>query len=401
MKVLFVTFQHPWPPDVGGRQRLFYLARELAKRHEVTLVSLLPTESPDRAEWDKVAAETFTRVIETDCRAWSRPEPVGRSRWASRAFNLKRLFLNRMPRQVQNWTTPEAQDYFAWLASEVPHDVAWIDKAYIACQAKIAGLPRIVVDLMELETIKMERDRECERGRRRVFNWLEWRKLRMFERRLPGEFWRVAVCSPNDKDFFGADARNVFVVPNGINELPPIKSPVEENGNLLFVGAMDYRPNHDAVSWFARTVLPGIVKRNSRAVFHVVGQAPESDIAALHDGSGVHVHGRVPRVAEYYQQASVVVAPIRLGSGTRLKVLEALNWGKALVATGTAVEGLDLRPGVDFAQADTEADMISACCRLLEDGDERRRLGSNGREHVRKRFSWNSIGEALDAAVTP
>ncbi|MBA4067422.1 MAG: hypothetical protein C0501_27675 [Isosphaera sp.] len=404
MRLLFVSFMHPWPGDVGGRQRLLNVSRELARRHEVTMVNLLPLEPPpdppDRDGWDRFAKDTFARVVATDCREWLPPESPPPSRLAGVAGNLWRLFVNPWPRQVQNWMVPKAVEFFRRLAKEVPHDVVWVDKAYIAVQARAAGLANVVVDLMELESVNAGRAL-AGRGGGRYLERAELRKLTRFEARLPEMFWRLVVCSPKDAAFFGPGRPNVYVVPNGITPRDPVDPAGEEDGNLLFVGVMDYAPNRDAVLWFAREVLPRVAERVPAAALHVVGLKPPDDIRALHDGKRVVVHGGVPDVGEYYRRAAVVVAPIRLGSGTRLKVLEALNLGKALVASEMAAEGLGLRPGVDFLQPDSPAAFADACVRLLGGAAERRRLAAAGHAEVRRRFLWDTVGEAADQAVTP
>jgi glycosyltransferase involved in cell wall biosynthesis len=119
----------------------------------------------------------------------------------------------------------------------------------------------------------------------------------------------------------------------------------------------------------------------------------------LHDGSTCVVHGLVPDVTPYFEQAAVVVAPIRQGSGTRLKVLEALGRGKAVVATSVAAEGLDLRPGVDLEIADDPEAFARACAHLLADPAARRELGATGRRRVLERYRWEDIGAMAEKVL--
>jgi glycosyltransferase involved in cell wall biosynthesis len=357
-------------------------------------------ESPDRDGWERFAEQTYSRVVETDCRTWQSPPPQHRSRFAAIFANMTRLLLSRQPRQVQNWSVPGAIDFFRQFTVGTKYDVCWIDKGYIAVQAQRAGLQPIVVDLMEVMSINTGREVATHGRWNTIFGKLENRKLQRFESQLPRQFWRVVVCSPKDRLFF-SDAPNVYVVPNGIHPLSALPPRQEMSHYLLFVGAMDYSPNQDAVRWFIDEVLPKILSQYPTAEFHVLGQFPPADITALHDDSTVIIHGRVPSLDEFYSRATVVVAPIRQGSGTRLKVLEALNWGKALVATSTAVEGLALRPGVDFEQADTTGAMAEVCCRLLGSPDARSRLAKSGRDYVLREFQWSQIGNVANTVVAP
>jgi glycosyltransferase involved in cell wall biosynthesis len=162
---------------------------------------------------------------------------------------------------------------------------------------------------------------------------------------------------------------------------------------------MGYEPNADAVKYFMHDVMPGIQGQQSDACLSVVGKEAEHDIQQLHDGQACFVHGQVPDVTRYYQSAGLVIAPIRLGSGTRLKILEALMFGKALVASSVAVEGLDIRPGIDLEVADTPSSFANACLELMRDERRRHRLGQAGRERVLERYEWARIGSLANAVV--
>lgn len=367
----------------------------------MTLVSLLPCEQEHRDGWESFAKDHFSQVIETDCRRWLpsdiETESVLRRKWS----NAMRL-ASPLPRVIQNWQSKGLRAFFRDLRQRVQYDVAWIDRSYVATVARRAGFESIVIDVDEVETAKVRRAlTSTVAGRDRL--WRQWdaAKLSHFERRLPRHTWRVVVCKEEDRSYFDGSRGNVFVVPNGILEGSPATLDAANSGRLLFVGAMDYGPNDDAACWFAERILPLINQRSQIATFDIVGQHPGPQVTALNDGACVKVHGRVPEVAPYYQDATVVVAPIRQGSGTRLKVLEALSNGKALVATDVAVEGLGLRPGVDFELANSSAEFADACVRLLKDPPKRLRLGDSGRQSVLQRFRWDAVSRMAEAAITP
>jgi glycosyltransferase involved in cell wall biosynthesis len=162
---------------------------------------------------------------------------------------------------------------------------------------------------------------------------------------------------------------------------------------------MDYDPNVDAARYFALSILPLILKENTSACFHIVGKDPAREVRALQDDASCVIHGAVPDVTPYFDSASVFVAPIRQGSGTRLKVLEALARGKAVVATSTGAEGLDLRPGVDLEIADAPDAFARACIRLLADPPARERLGNSGRQRVMDLYRWEKIGAMAERVL--
>jgi glycosyltransferase involved in cell wall biosynthesis len=162
---------------------------------------------------------------------------------------------------------------------------------------------------------------------------------------------------------------------------------------------MGYDPNADAVKWFMRDVMPAILRQHPPARFAIVGKEAGPAVQALHDGRHCIVHGGVPDVTPFYAGAGLVVVPIRLGAGTRLKVLEALMLGKPIVATTMAIEGIDLKPGVHVEIADTPEEFARTCVALLQDEPRRRRLAEAGRQRVIELYQWSHIGDLATAAI--
>jgi glycosyltransferase involved in cell wall biosynthesis len=168
---------------------------------------------------------------------------------------------------------------------------------------------------------------------------------------------------------------------------------------MLFVGSMGYDPNADAVKWFMRDIMPDILRQHPPARLAVVGKEVGADVQKLHDGRSCIVHGAVPEVAPFYAAAGIVVVPIRLGAGTRLKVLEALMLGKPIVATPMAVEGIDLQPGQHYEVAENERAFARICVELMRDEARRRRLAEAGRQRVIELYQWARIGDLAAEAV--
>jgi glycosyltransferase involved in cell wall biosynthesis len=143
-------------------------------------------------------------------------------------------------------------------------------------------------------------------------------------------------------------------------------------------------------------VLPRIRARHPGARFVMAGARPREAVRALDNGTDVVVAGSVPDLEPYYRRAALVVVPMWLGGGTRIKVLEALAHGKALVATCVGAEGLSLEPGEALEIADGPGVFADACVWLLGDAGARRRLAENGRERVRERYEWDAVlGQGL------
>jgi glycosyltransferase involved in cell wall biosynthesis len=403
VKILFVSAYFPWPLVSGGCQRRFHLVEALARRHDVTLVALT-REEPSLAGWTPCPLrQQCQRVIAIDARSYLPASARSLETWAPIGDRIRELFVSPAPAILRYWNTSAGLvEFFCDLRRSDHFDAVWVDRSYFGAVLRRAGFDRLVVDVDDLESIFAMRNlRISPWYRSKPLHYIESAKLYFYERSLPRWYWRLVVCKEEDRGFFGSYRRKVFVVPNGVVECPVSPPTKERPGNVLFIGLMDMDPNIDAVMFFARSVLPRLRALIPETCFHVVGKDPPVIVRTLHDGVSCLIHGLAPDLTPFYESASVVVAPIRQGSGTRLKVLEALAWGKAMVATTTAIEGLDLRPGVDLEIADDPEALARTCTRLLRDPAARHRLGEAGRQRVSERYRWDKIGEMAECVLTP
>jgi polysaccharide biosynthesis protein PslH len=395
-KVLFVSHKHPWPLVEGSRHRLYHAVQALATNHSVTLLTLLPRAKRMEGLTDFPLAGNCDRVIQVDSELETGVQGHGGSRLSRRARRLRELFFSGQPDLVRRWDCPELLSTLHELKRTEHFDVVWVARSYIAEIARRAGFERIVVDVDDIETISATRRLRLLRwSPKKLSGYVDLTKLRRFERSLPRRYWRLVVCKDDDRDFFGSDRDRVFVVPNGVADFPATRPDNEVQGRLLFLGTMGYGPNIDAVQYFCDSILARVAQRSPGVSFHVIGRNVGPEVLAYHDGKNRVIHGFAEDVAPHFEAASVVVAPIRLGSGTRLKVLEALARRKAVVATSTAIEGLDLRAGVDLEVADDAAAFAAKCACLLGDARLRRSMAESGRNRVLARYRWESIGHLV------
>jgi glycosyltransferase involved in cell wall biosynthesis len=201
---------------------------------------------------------------------------------------------------------------------------------------------------------------------RRQFARLERRKVETLERRV----WRMMncclACSEHDAAEMRAGGATVILCPNGADPVTPLAAPTRgeaEPLRLLFVGAVDYRPNQLGLEWFITEVLPGLRRRLAAGVVvDVVGSPPRH----LEGKEQVSLHGRVPSVAPFYTDAHAVIVPVLYGSGTRLKVIEAMAFRRPVVSTTAGAEGLPIRDGTEFFQADRPDEFVEALLKLAE-----------------------------------
>jgi polysaccharide biosynthesis protein PslH len=230
-----------------------------------------------------------------------------------------------------------------------------------------------------------------------VYSFIQWRRLVRFERRVCETVDYVIAVSEADAEAFRklAPQARVAVVPNGIyaDEYQGVKTQQLELGPapLLFTGTMNYRPNVDAVVWFANEVLPEVRKIIPDARLFVVGNRPHARLDKLRQRDDIEITGYVQDVLPFLQSAMVYVAPLRMGSGTRLKLLQAMAVGCAIVATSVGAQGLDVTSGREMMLADTSESFAQATVSLLRDADLRVKMGEAARKVVCDKYDWSVI----------
>lgn len=239
------------------------------------------------------------------------------------------------------------------------------------------------------------------RGRRQ--RWLlrrEMAKAHHLEQWAVRSYDALLTVSAEDARALGAGtATPVIVAPNGVDLDRFQPAPLGREPRLVFTGTMNYLPNVDAMQWFCTEVLPLVRAQVPGTTLDIVGRHPVADVEALGNLDGVHVHGGVPQIVPWLHDARVVVVPLRLGTGTRLKALEAMACARPLVATGIGLEGLGVRDGVHALVRETPAAMADAIVLLLRDDEAASGIGAAGRALVEASFDWKRIGAALADAV--
>jgi sugar transferase (PEP-CTERM/EpsH1 system associated) len=393
-RILIVCPEAPSPPDGGFNLRVYHLATQLARRNRVTLLAYGAAD--DGRDWDGLARtlEGVHRVPPPAIRAAGHQLGALRRRRRQLASLVRRSSFH-----LNVLRSESMQAAIDGLVRTAGFDIIQVESSGMMCFDYLGDAP-VVLDEHNIEYDLLSRVAEVETSPlRRLFGRLEATKARREELRA----WKVVdgcvATSVVDESVIrsACPAVRTAVVPNAVDTdwFTPGTAPVDQD-SMVFVGRMDYRPNVDAVTWFALHVLPRVRRVRPSATLTVVGDGAPPSVRRL-AGHGVVLTGRVEDVRPFVHHAGVVVAPLRAGSGTRLKVLEALSMAKALVSTPVGVEGIDVTAGEHLLLADDPDEMADKILVLMSDPVLRARIGALGRTLVVERYGWTAAVARLEA----
>ena len=396
MRLLLLTPQLPYPPHQGTTIRNYNVIRQLATRHEVNLLSF----AGHACELDAAAP------LRDVCRS-VQVIPVPPRTTAQR---LRTLLTSALPDMAMRLPSPAFHDALAaFLAYEAPDivQVEGIEMAQygLAIAATRSGArPLLVFDDHNAEYVLQRRafETDVHRPRRWIaaaYSWLQWHRLARYERLMCLTHDRIVVASDADRSALRRLLPDlaVSVIPNGVDTALYVRDAGGCAGitipphSLVFTGKMDFRPNIDGVTWFVHRVLPAIRAQVPDACFYIVGMKPHPRVLALGGEPGVVVTGYVDDVRPYIAAADVCVVPLRIGGGTRLKIMESMAMSAVVVATSLGCEGFPLEHGKHLMIADSPEQFAATVVALLRDPGARARLGAEARRFVEARYDWASI----------
>lgn len=389
LKVLVIDEDLPYPLDSGKRIRTWNLLRRLATHHDVTLLCYGAQDSPALA----ALKDARLKVRLVPC-----ADRVGGG-WRL-YFGLILNLFSGYPYSVDKHYSKKFQSALDELTSEAKWDLL---------QCEWTPYMRFVSPNIEYPILVATHNVECQIWERRAehavnplaasFFRNQAAKMRRFEIDAVKRADAVTAVTTADAETMRQwRARDVTVIPNGADLESYNPAPEkEEPDQIVSVSSLDWFPNQDALEYFAAEILPEITRTNSKAVVTIVGRRPPAAFKEkIQNVPGVRFLGEVQDVRPFLESASVVVVPLRIGGGSRLKILEALAAGKAVVSTTIGAEGLELTPGKDLIIADGPQEFAAAVLNLLKDPAKRQALGESGRQTVIAKYDWKEIAQRLE-----
>lgn len=397
LNILFVSPMAPSPPRFGAQARTHGLLSNLARRHDLS--ALVLHDDSDTPEVSGPAMRAYCREV-----AFVRNPNHARG-WRRRALQA-RSWLSRRSYQHHLFAAPAFQEALDRMLGNQRFDVVFVNFPYLAHYRLRRSPPGTLAPVVVIDSHDVGYDlaRQVAASSaplgQRLHASLNWRKLAREELSAYNAADAVCVCSTADQKRLAADApsANTVVIPNSadVEHLQPRGTdPAPDGRTVLFFGLLATVPNVDGVLYFLREIWPRIAAVRSDVRFVIIGADPAPVIRAQ-TAPGVTVVGPVDDLRPYLSAASVVVVPLRLGSGTRLKILEAWAMSRPVVSTALGAEGLDCVPGRHLLIADDPSEFAGSVLRVLSEPVLADELGRAGRALVCDRYSWRSSAEALE-----
>jgi len=389
MRILWVKGGKLLPVDTGGKIRSYNLLKQLAARHEVTLLSYYDGQRD--AGYETEIVEHFSRAV-----------AISTGRPDSSAIDYLRHLFSPAPYAVTKFTSVRAGALVReWMADD-SFDVAVCD--FLSASLNFPAEMRTPTVLFQhnVESVLWRRQADYEPNLiKRIAFKLEAAKMIRYETEAVNRFDHVIAVSENDREKMArmTERSRITVVPTGV-DLDAYRQQQSNDSTepvVVFTGSMDWEANIDGVEYFCSEIWPRVLKAVPGARFRIVGRNPHPRVQALASDS-IEVTGTVQSVIDHLKEAAVFVVPLRIGGGTRLKIYEAMAMGKAVVSTSVGAEGLDVEDGRDIMLADTVPSFADSIIKLLCDRQARKRIESAA-ARLAARFDWSVIADRFEQVL--
>lgn len=394
-ELLYLVHRIPYPPNKGDKIRSYHLLKHLSERYRIHLGTFIDDEN------DRKYLEKVRNLCGETCFLDLHPR-------MARLRSLRGLFSGQ-PLSLPYYRDKRLQAWVNDMLGTRPVRDVLIFSSAMAQYVSHASHVRRTMDFVDIDSDKWMQYAATTSW---PMSWIYQRESRLllgYERQVVRDFDSATFVSEAEADLFKQlapeAAAKVTYFNNGVDagyfspqNIYPNPYPAGTS-ILIFVGAMDYWANVDAVEWFARSVFPAISAQLPKVEFYIVGARPTATVTALSALPGVTVTGSVPDVRPYLAHASLAVAPLRIARGIQNKVLEAMAMEKIVIASPQAVEGISASPDQELVVANDECEFVSRIITLLQCAPNRA-IGCAARARVLKDYSWNESLGRIDTLLS-
>lgn len=391
MKILFVTTKSPFPLYEGRALRTYNLIKQIARKHEVYLCTFVQT--PEELRGVEHMRDICARVD-------VHPLYLGAGKWRL-PWDVLRDLVSRSPLLAVKYRTASMVNCVRALRKTVRFDLVHLDMLHLGDYLDVCAPLPVVLTEHNVESVLLRRRVENESNAlRKLYLGYQCGKLERYEARVCRSANHVIAVSELDAEHIRelSGQPQITTITNGVDTEYFRDTGAEPRAHsLVFVGGLTWFPNHDAIRYFAEQILPLVAREIPDVTLTVVGKNPDDKaIREVSANPRIRLAGLVDDVRPSISQAAAYVVPLRIGGGTRLKILDALSMQKPLISTAVGCEGLDVRSGEHLLVADAPEEFAKQVVRVLRDRDLAQRLGRTGRELVQRRYEWGVIAQDLD-----
>ncbi|MBT6339271.1 MAG: glycosyltransferase [Desulfobacula sp.] len=392
MRVLVIDEELPFPVNTGKRLRTFNLLKFLAPNHEITFMCRQPDGN------NTVNCDAFEKL---GINVITVPHPILKKEGLKFYLSLFANLFSVYPYSVSSHYSGMIVEAIKTEVNKKCYDLIHCEWTPYAINLKQFVKIPIVLNAHNVEAMIWKRNVEVAKNPvLKAYVWLQWKKMVRFERKAFVQFKGIATVSEPDKAVISKtfSPEKIMVIENGVdvnyfqssnNSMQPL--------SLVFTGSMDWRPNVDAMIYFLDCIWPLLVEKCPEVRLTIVGRNPMPALKMRVAGeNNVKLTGTVDDVRPFISQAAVYIVPLRVGGGSRLKILEALSMKKAVVSTTIGAEGLDLSPEKDIVIADSPEDFAHQIVALFADEVLCRELAMTGQKTILKSYQWHNIAKKLD-----
>jgi glycosyltransferase involved in cell wall biosynthesis len=388
MKILYISPWFPYPPVNGSKIRIFNLLKALAKKHEIILLAFIrPGEVVDSE-----GLSGLCRQVET----------VFTRDFQPRTIKSFAGYFSPKPRHMVDTFNREMKDKVAEKYQEFqPDHVVFSQFGTVMYRPKNSEIPCC---LEELEvSVLLDQVAQPSKMLRRFRTGLMWRKSSSYiKQSVPNFTFCTTVSEAEERKIkeLVPHYDPLYVIPNGvdINYFKPVTLDVQPN-SLIYTGSLTYSANFDAIEFFLSEIFPIVRAHVPETRLRITGSYQNVPLKRLNLDDHIELTGYKPDIRPLMASTSLCIVPLRIGGGTRLKILEAMSMGIPVISTSKGAEGLAVTPGKDIIIADNPDNFATKIIQLFNDTNFRTRLSINGRKLVESSYAWETIGQEFNSLI--
>ncbi|MFV0438589.1 MAG: glycosyltransferase [Desulfopila sp.] len=388
-EILFITTKSPLPMNDGHSLRSCNIIKQLAKDFDIHLLSFVKSSEE----------QFYIPELEEICKSVQLIEVAENKSFFKLFFSLVVSVISGKAFVVYKYNKKEMHQCIKDIVKKLNISLVHLDMLPLGVYVKDIKGCNLVLDEHNVESALLKRRVKNEKKFvSKLFYKIQQQRLERFEKDVTSKVDHILACSDIDKDLLSSfSATPITVIPNGVDIefFRPATQNLETKNSLVFVGGLDWFPNLDAVTWFDGKILPLILEDFPQISLHVIGNKSSIDAVKLKHPASITFHGRVEDVRPFISRATLFVVPLRIGGGTRLKILNAMAMKKCVVSTSIGAEGLGAMDGENIVIADTSQDFAEKIRQCLNAPEYSNTIGEGGYTHILENFQWDAIGNDL------